>query len=567
MHLVDSLGRSGLEYVCTLHEQAAAIAAEAYGRATNNLGVALVTSGPGASNALTGTAGAWFASTPCLFLSGQVKRSDLKGNSGLRQRGPQELDIVSMAGPITKYAVTVTEPSTIRYHLEKAVALATSGRKGPVWLDIPLDVQASDIEPARLEGYRPLTAGPDPMLPDLVARTMATLRASERPVLLAGNGVHFSGTESSFLQLAEQLGIPVLTTWMGCDLIPDGHPLNFGRPGSIAGRGANFTVQNSDCLISLGARLDFDVTGFDQSRFARAARITVVDIDPAEITKLGMPIEVAIPMDLRVVMPELLRQTRDLPDYGPWLVKCREWKGRYPVVLQEYRGLSDWINPFVFAEALSAELEPGDLVVPGSSGAAIDMFWMAYRSKAGQRAFSTGGLGAMGFGVPAGMGACLAMNRRRTVTVDGDGGFLMNIQELATVAKLDLPVKYFVANNQGYASIRAMQRNHFGGRLIASDPSSGLPLPDLVAVASSFGVPAGRLRGGDDLCAGIRAVLERPGPFVCDVMLDPMFTTSPRMASTVRPDGSMVSRPLEDLWPFLDRDEFRSNMLIPPIED
>jgi len=567
MHLVDSLGRSGLAYVCTLHEQAAAIAAEAYGRASNNLGVVLVTSGPGGINALTGAAGAWFASTPCLILSGQVKRADLKGDSGLRQRGPQENDIVAMAAPITKYAVMVVDPATIRFHLEKAIALATSGRKGPVWIDIPLDVQAADIDPEALEGCDLPAAAPDPALPSQVARAFGFLREACRPVLLAGNGVHFSGTEKTFLALAERLGIPVLTTWMGCDLIPDGHPLFFGRPGTIASRGANFTVQNADCLISLGARLDFDVTGFDQSRYARAARKIVVDVDAAEIAKLGMTVDVPICADLKDAIPELLRQAPSLPGCAPWLEQCREWRDRYPILRPEFREPSDFINPFVFADTLSGELAADDLIVPGSSGSGIDMFWMAYRAKAGQRAFSTGGLGAMGFGLPAGMGACLALGRRRTVTVDGDGGFLMNIQELATVAQLGLPVKYFVANNQGYASIRSMQRNHFQGRLVACDGSSGVALPDLVAVARAMEIPAARIGGRDDLRRGIRDALDAPGPFVCDVLLDPAFTTMPRMSSVVRSDGSMASRPLEDLWPFLDREEFQANMLIPTLED
>jgi len=567
MHLVDSLGASGIPYVCNLHEQASAICAEAYGRATNRLGVALVTSGPGGTNALTGTAGAWFASTPCLFLSGQVKRADLKGLSGVRQRGPQEIDIVAMAGPITKYAVTVTDPATIRFHLEKAIHLATTGRKGPVWLDLPLDVQGADIDPGALEGFVPEAGAAGPDLAGQVAEALRLLAGSERPVLLAGNGVHFSGMEAPFLALAERLGIPVLTTWMGCDLIPDEHPLFFGRPGTIASRGANFTVQNADCLISLGVRLDFDVTGYDQSRYARGARKIVVDVDPAELGKLGMRVDLPICADLGAVIPELLRQAGAPGERGPWLARCRDWKARYPVIRPEYREPSDRINPFVFAEVLSGELAAGDLIVPGSSGMAIDMFWMAYRSKTGQRAFSTGGLGAMGFGVPAGLGACLALGGRRTVTVDGDGGFLMNIQELATIARLGLPVKFFVGNNQGYASIRTMQRNHFQGRLVACDGPSGLALPDIVAVAQSMGLPALRVDGRDDLGARIRQVLEHPGPFVCDVLMDPAFTTSPRMSTVVKPDGAMASRPLEDLWPFLDRDEFRANMLIPVLED
>ena len=568
MHLVDSLGRSGLGFVCTLHEQAAAIAAEAYGRVTNDLGVILVTTGPGGTNALTGVAGAWLASTPCLVLSGQVKRADLKGASGLRQRGPQELDIVAMAAPVTKYAVTVMDPASIRFHLEKAIHLATTGRKGPVWLDIPLDVQGAAIDPATLEGYTPPPVTQVDGLTAQVAQALELLGQAQRPVLLAGNGVHFAGMEQTFLDLVERLGVPVLTTWMGSDLIAYDHPLSFGKPGAVATRAANFTVQNADCLIALGARLDFDVTGFDQSRFARAARKIVVDVDPAELDKLGMVVDVPICGDLAQVLPELLRQAPS-PEgrLGPWLDRCRDWRSRYPLLGAASREPSAFVNPFVFSEVLSEELDARDLVVPGSSGAGLDMFWLAFRPKVGQRAFSTGGLGAMGFGIPAGMGGCLGSGGGRTVTVDGDGGFQMNIQELATLAHLQLPVKYFVLNNQGYGSIRTMQRNHFKGHLVACDASSGLALPDTVAVAKAMGLHAVRLDGREDLRKGIRAVLDTPGPVVCDVLCDPDLTVSPRMSSVVRPDGSMASRPLEDLWPFLDRAEFHANMMIPALED
>ncbi len=567
MHLVDSLGRSGLDYVCNLHEQAAAIAAEAYGRATNNLGVALVTSGPGGTNALTGVAGAWFASTPCLILSVQVKRADLKGASGGRQRGPQEIDIGAMVAPITKYAVMVMDPATIRFHLEKAIALATTGRKGPVWLDIPLDVQAAQIDPEALEGYESPPQAADSVLSEKVAEAFALLGRAQRPILLAGNGVHAAGARKDFLALAERLGLPVLTTWAACDLIPDDHPLCFGKPGTLASRYSNFVLQNCDCLLSLGARLDFDVIGFDPSRFARAAKKIVVDVDPAELGKPGSIVDVAICGELSEVLPELLRQTQDAPASGPWLERCRDWKRRYPVMQPEYREPAPLLNAFLFADVLSDELDPEDLLVPGSSGTGLDMFWLAFRAKAGQRAFSTGGLGAMGFGLPAGIGGCLAWGGRRTVTVDGDGGFQMNIQELGLLASLRLPVKYFVLDNQGYASIRSMQRNHFQGYLVACDATCGLHLPDLVAVAQAYGIPALRITGQDDLRVRIREILDAPGPFVCVVALDPSIMAAPRTSSAVREDGTMVSRPLEDLWPFLNREEFLANMIIPPISD
>jgi acetolactate synthase-1/2/3 large subunit len=566
MHLVDSLGScAGLGYECCLHEQACTIAAEAYGRATNRLGVVLVTSGPGGTNTLTGVAGAWLASSPVLVISGQAKRPDLKGDSGARQIGSQEVDIVSVVGPLTKYAVTVMDPATIRYHLEKAVHLASTGRKGPVWLDLPLDVQAAAVEPEAMDGFVPPEPAPPAELPAQVAQALAMLAAAERPVLFAGNGVHSAGAGQPFLALAERLGIPVMTTWGACDLIPFEHPLCFGRPGPVASRASNFILQNADFLMTLGVRLDFDTTGYDQSQFARGARKVVVDIDPAEIGKLRMKVDLPIHCDCALVLAEAARQcgSRPGPDRNAWLARCRDWKTRYPILPAGAGETGEQINPFHFYTVLSEELAGNDLVLPCSSGAAVDMFWMVYRPKAGQRAFSTGGLGSMGFGLPAALGGCLAMGGRRTITMEGDGGSWMNIQEMATLARLGLPIKYFVMNNGGYGSVRTMQRHHFQGRLVACEPASGLPLPDILPVAKAFGLPAIRMTRPGEVRARIREVLDAEGPVVCDVVLDPEILLAPKVSSVVTASGGMVSRPLEDLWPFLDRDELRANMLIP----
>jgi len=574
MHLNDSLGKyPELEYVCNLHEQASAIAAEAYARVTNLLGVALVTTGPGGTNAITGVAGAWLESTPCLIISGQVKRADMKGELQIRQRGPQELDIISIVKSITKYAVTVTDPTSIRYHLEKAVALATSGRKGPVWLDIPLDVQAASIEPDSLPGFNrgemETSETIQPTLAKQVEETIKLLNHAERPVLLVGNGVRSAGADELILKLVDMLGIPVLTTWMGIDLISDECPFFFGKPGTVASRSSNFIVQNSDCLISIGARLDFAVTGFDQTRFARLAKKIVVDIDAGELRKLNMTVEVSVCADARAFIREMLdnRSSIQPRDRKPWLSRCSEWKAKYPVVLPEYWQQEKTVNVYVFASILADELTKDDLLIPGSSGADIDKFWISYRVKTGQRLFSTGGLGAMGFGVPASIGGCLASGRKRTITVDGDGGLQLNIQELETIARLKLPIKFFVLNNQGYASIRSSQRTHFNGHLVGCGPSSGLTFPNTLKIAAAYGIESMRISNQSNLRETIQTVLQMPGPVVCDVMTDPDQMVAPRVSSYVREDGSMVSRPLEDLWPFLDRSEFLSNMLIPPISE
>jgi acetolactate synthase I/II/III large subunit len=571
MHLNDALGlRKDVQFVSTLHEQAAAIAAEAYARVTNNLGVALVTTGPGGTNAITGVAGAWLESTPCLILSGQVKRADLKGSLGVRQLGPQEVDIVSIVTPITKYAVTVMDPLSIGYEMDKALHLARTGRPGPVWLDIPLDVQGAQIDPAVLERYdagsaKPLSAD----VADQIERTIDLLNAAERPVLLVGNGVRLAGAGDAMLRLVDALDIPVLATWMGADLLWETHPRYFGKPGTVASRGANYTLQNADLLLSIGARLDVPVTGFDRTQFARAAQVVVVDIDPTEINKLGAVVDLPICADAGAFISGVLERSGTIAavDRTAWLERCTDWKTRYPVILPEYWERADFVNTYAFSSVLADELDGNDLIIPGSSGVGIDTFWLAFAVKQGQRLFSTGGLGAMGFGLPASIGGCLASGRKRTISVDGDGGFQLNIQELETVVRLDLPIKFFVINNDGYASIRASQNNHFHGNLVGSDASSGLTLPDLMKIGAAYGIATERITENAGLKAGIRAALDRPGPVLCEVVVAPDQAIGPRVSSALRPDGSIVSRPLEDLWPFLDRDELRANMLIPMLDD
>lgn len=574
MHLNDSLGKSrDLEFVCNLHEQASAMAAEVYARVTGNLGVCLVTTGPGGTNAVTGLAGAWLESTPCLFVSGQVKRADLKRDLGVRQLGVQELDIVEIVRSITKYAALVTDPTSIRYQLEKAVALARHGRPGPVWIDIPLDVQAAPIDENNLPGFDtadlPPTGQPTESLRELAWRTLDLLNAAERPVLLIGNGVHDARGEAELRRLIDRLQIPVLRTWIGADLLPDDHPLCFGKPGVVAARGANFTLQNADFLLSVGVRLDFAVTGYDQAQFARAARKVVVDVDQAELEKLAkLKIDVPVWSDARLFLTALLDAADRLQmrDRKEWLERCRVWKSRYPVVLPEYWNQTGFINTYAFTSVLSDEMSEDELIIPGSSGAALDTFWLALRLKGRQRAIATGGLGAMGYGLPGAVGGAVAAGGRRVVSVDGDGGIQLNIQELATVARLGLPIKFFILNNNGYASIRASQRNYFK-RWMASDPETGLVLPDTLKIAEAYGIPAMRVSDPGQLRERISEVLTRPGPVICEVMVHPDQTIGPRVSSAVRTDGSMVSRPLEDLWPFLDRDEFRANMIVDPLPE
>lgn len=572
MHLVDSLGRcKDIEYICNLHEQACAIAAEAYARVNNNLGVALVTTGPGGTNSITGVAAAWLDSTPCLFISGQVKRDDLMGNLGVRQLGVQEIDIVSLIRPITKYAVTIMDSSSVRYHLEKALYLAKVGRPGPVWIDIPLDVQAASVEPEMLEGFdlKGIDIKFDQFnLEKQISDVIDLINGSERPVILAGNGIRLAGAEKDFLDLVNQLNIPVLTTWLGIDLLPQSHKLFIGRPGSIAPRGANFALQNSDCLLIIGSRLDMALTGYAHDKFARAAKKIMVDIDSAEIRKIKTTIDIPIYADAKVFIRELLNRINKIKTKpsSSWLPRCQEWKGKYPVVLPEHRMHRGSVSTYFFSEILSDELSGNDLIVPGSSGNCVEIFLLVFKVKAGQRIFHNRGLGAMGFGLPASIGACIASGRKRTICVDGDGGFQLNIQELETVARLKLPIKFFVINNGGYASIRAMQMNYFQ-RKVGADSESGLTLPDIIKVAAAYGLSTMRIVDQNDLRNQIRNVLQLPGPVICEIMAIPDEIRAPRLSSRQRNDGMMISKPLEDLWPFLDRQEFLSNMLIQPLDE
>jgi len=574
MHLNDSLARSEkISHVANLHEQGCAIAAEAYARVTGKLGAAMVTCGPGGTNTITGVTGAWLDSTPVVFISGQVKRADLKKYPGHRQNGVQEVDIVTIVQSITKYAVTITDPALIRFHLEKAYHLATTGRKGPVWIDIPLDVQGSEIVPEQLEGFVPET-GPTkvetPALADSVKDAIAILKSAQRPVLLLGNGIRVAGTIQQAERWVQKLQVPVLTTWLGLDLIPNSDPLLVGRPGGIAPRGANFTLQNCDCLISVGARLDPITTGYAHEKFARAAKKIIIDIDPAELQKLGFPMQIPIVADIADFLAEWERQTvaEKFPDWQPWLSRCQGWKKKYPLLQPEHFPVKGQpLSTYYFSRVLSDVLPEGELIVPGSSGFACEIFFLMLEVKLGQRVFHNRGTGSMGLSVPAAMGACLAAGKKRVVSVDGDGSFQMNLQELAPIAGLNLPIKFFVLNNNGYASIRSSQDNYFKRLHIASDRASGLFLPSVQGLAKAYGVGYRRIETEADLSEQIQEILAVDGPMVCEVLVREDEPRTPRLASVVRPDGGMVSRPLEDLYPFLDRDEFKENMIIPPLEE
>ena len=568
MHLVDSVGRcEGIEYVCNLHEQACAIAADAYGQYTNNLGVALVTTGPGGTNTLTGVAAAWLESTPTLFISGQVKRPDLVGKRGVRQMGFQEMNIVELVKSITKYAVTITEPSTIKYHLEKAAYLSKNGRPGPVWIDIPLDVQAIKVDESNMESFDPEELhliNNNQYLVQQVSQCIDLLNSSERPALLVGNGVRLAKAEVEFFRTMKILNIPVLATWKVIDYFPHDDPNYIGRPGAVAHRAANFTQQTSDFLLTIGARLDLGQTGYNHENFAINAHKVIVDIDENEIKKLNMKIDVPIVSDAKDFLFELLKQKDKIipKDRKSWWERCLQWKEKYPLMQKEYYNVEDGVNNYVFLDVLSECLNSEDIIIPGSSGACSEVTMQAFNVKRGMRVFNSNSLGPMGFAVPASIGGCIASGKKRTICIDGDGGFQMNIQELETVRRLKLPIKYFILENDGYASIVATQKAYFNGFYVASNSSSGLTLPNLEKIADAYSIPYFYIQTHSELKEKINKIIEHEGPVLCSIKVTKQQFTAPRVSSKQNPDGSMTSLPMEDLWPFLERDELNGEIEI-----
>jgi acetolactate synthase-1/2/3 large subunit len=578
MHLDESLAReAALEPICNSHEQASAICAEIYGKTTNNLGAAIVTTGPGGTNAVTGVAGAWLDSTPCIYVSGQVKRPDRMFAAdgrplGMRQLGVQEVDIVSIVKPITKYAVTVLDPQSIRYHMEKAAYIARTGRPGPVWIDLPLDVQAIQVDPSTLAGFDPAELETPASHADPGAAAdavIAALNRSKRPLIFAGNGIRLSQGAKAFTELSHALRVPVVATWCAADLISSEDPLYVGRPGSVASRGSNFALQNCDFLLTIGVRLDFAITGYAPDKLARAAHKVVVDIDAAELAKLAPHVQSPIQCDAKAFIDALLarRGAVGKVDRSDWDRRCADWKTRYPIVSDEHRDPSTRVSVYHLAEVIGTEVTPDDVMTTCNSGSAIEIFLLAYPARTGQRLIHTAGLGAMGYGIPCAIAACLASDRRRTICVDADGGFQFNIQELETVARLGLPIKFFVMNNDGYASIRASQANYFGKASIGCDAGTGLTVPDISKVAASYGLATAVIESNADLGGAVRRVLETPGPIVCDVRVIPDEIRAPRMTSVQRADGTFVSKPLEDLFPFLPREEFLANMIVEPLPE
>ncbi|MDP2998813.1 MAG: thiamine pyrophosphate-binding protein [Bryobacterales bacterium] len=571
MHLNDSIGKAeGLRYVCTHHEQAAAMAAEGYARVTGKTGVLNVTTGPGGINALNGVFGAWTDSIPMLILSGQVKRATCMataGTHGLRQLGDQEVDIIGMVKPIAKYAVLVDDPATIAYHLERAWHLAASGRPGPCWLDIPIDVQSSMIEEGALRHYHPVEDDirwDATRISALCRQVIERIAKARRPVILAGTGVRLAGAIGEFEDVVGGLRIPVTTAWTH-DLIASDDELFCGRSGTIGERAGNFTVQNADVLLILGSRLNIRQVSYNWRSFARAAFKIQVDVDAVELSKPTVKPDLPVHCDLKVFLAEMRKQmiesgysSSNSPVHAEWLAWCRQRRTRYPV-LQGKRRTEKPINPYFFVSELFSMLAADDVVVCGNASACIVPFQTAQLRK-GQRLISNSGAASMGHDLPASVGAAVARDGKRVICLAGDGSIQLNIQELQTIVHHRLPVKIFVLNNGGYLSMRTTQSGFFG-RLIGEGPGSGVSFPDMVKVANAYGIPALHLDSASSIAA-VPEGLAAPGPFLWEVHLDPKQEFEPRVKSRQLPDGTMVSPALEDMYPFLTEEELNSNLLV-----
>ncbi len=563
MHLNDAIGHKK-ELHCTFnhHEQACSIAAEGYARLTGKVAAVCVTSGPGGTNAITGAVGGWQDSIPMFIISGQVKRETTTWSTKipLRQLGDQEFQIVECVKGMTKYAVMITEPMEIRYHLEKAWYLCMNGRKGPVWIDIPLDVQAAWVESEEL---RPFNLDEEnilenPVYEETLSQTVLDkLAKAKRPVILAGTGIRLGEAHADFLELIEQLQIPVVTAWNAHDVLWDTHELYCGRPGTVGTRGGNFVVQNSDLLLVLGCRLNIRQISYNYKQFAPDAYKIIVDIDEAELQKPTIHADLPIHANVKDVLTSLnksLHKQKFEGTHTEWLSWCRMINKKYPAVLPSYYE-SEKLNPYVFMDRLFHQLKEGDVTVTGNGSACVIGFQTA-EIKKNQRLFTNSGCAAMGYGFPAALGACVARKGERVICIDGDGSFQMNIQELQTVVYNQLNIKIVILNNNGYHSIRQTQTNLFKNELIGVCDGNGISFPDMEKIAYAYGIPYVKIDQLENVDAKLKSALEKNGPVMIEAVVDVQQNFAPKLSSKVQPDGTIVSPPIDDMFPFLPREEY-----------
>lgn len=570
MYLVDSLARNPkISSIPMLHEQSVGIAAEAYAQFDNEVSVALVTTGPGVTNAITACAAAWTDSTPVIFISGQVKTSDSSEGTHLRQRGFQEVSTVNIVKNITKYAVRPTSFEELVASLHKAYNFALEGRPGPVWLDIPLDIQNFSLDKIQVQRLEIARTEDNSHQINSDLRLMELIKdwkKAERPLILAGNGIRLAGMTNYFEKLIRKTNTATLLTWKALDLLSDEDTLNAGRPGAIAQRWSNLAQQNADFMLILGARLDTGQIAYRPDSFAREAIKYYVDVDINELNKFKDYKFNLIHSDLALFIPQLFET---VIDFKPtikqlqWNNQIHTWKNRYPLIDPYAHSFRDGISSYIFIEELSKQMSEKDIFVPGSSGACSEISMQAFKVKKGQRVLNSEALGPMGFGIPAPIGAYFASGCRRTICIDGDGGFMMNIQELATVHLHKLNIKYFVQNNNGYGSIKATQDNYFSGRRLGTDKSSGLEIPPIKNLAKAFDIPYFKIASNAEISDTISEILKKDGPIICELVISEKQKTLFRTTNFIDKNGQISTYTMEDITPVLSLDELRNNMYVP----
>lgn len=564
MHLNDAIGHcDGIKCFFNHHEQASAIAAESYARLTGKIAAVCVTSGPGGTNAITGVMGGWLDSIPMFVISGQVKRETTMAacpDLHLRQLGDQEFDIIHSVSNMTKYAVMLTNPKETAYHFEKALYLAMNGRKGPVWIDIPLDVQGAVIDTDELIHFDPasemfweLPKATDKLADDILEK----IKNAKAPLILAGTGIRLGGAEEEFLKVVEKLKIPVSVAWNANDTIAYESPYFAGMSGTVGTRAGNFAVQNCDLLISLGCRLNIRMIGYNHYDFAKNAYKIVADIDPNELAKPTVRADMPVNADVKDLLTKLLeRPYTTSAEHEPWRKWCRGLVEKYPAAEACYYNNGEGLlNPYVFAEKLFEQLNAEDRIVCGNGSASVIMYQCG-KIKQGQRMYANSGCAAMGYALPAAVGAAVCGGR--TVCVDGDGSLMMNLQELATIAYNRLNIKLFVINNNGYHSIRQTQTNLFKPPFVGIDKDSGVGFPDFGKLAEAFGIRYLKTDSERDCSEIIGEALSGAEPCFCEVIVDPKQNFAPKSSSKVLPDGRIVSPSIDDMAPFLPREEFES---------
>jgi acetolactate synthase-1/2/3 large subunit len=545
------------------------MALEAYARTNENFAVGYFSTGPAALNALTGLGGAWQDSVPCLFISGNVKRSNCthtEGVPGLRQFGVQELDIIPVVSSLCKYSVHLINPELIRYDLENSVSIAKSGRPGPVWIDIPMDVQSAYINPLTLTGFQQVQEKPHASASD-INQVFELLKIAERPVIIAGRGIRLAGARELLKELAVNYHIPVVTPYLGVDNLRHDLDVYIGKTGVKGDRAANFTMQNSDLILAIGTSLHITVVGYEYEQFAREAKKVVIDIDITSHLKKTIKLDHLIQSDASYAITEILNALKSskVKKNAEWLNRCIYWKKNYPVCLSEYKDTANAINVYSFMDRISELASEGDVFI-GDAGSAIYAVSQGVKLLHDrQRYIPSSAMATMGYTVPAAIGVSAALGDKRVLAITGDGSLQQNIQELQTFLHYKLPIKLFVWNNDGYLSIRASQKNYFNERYIGEGARSGVSIPDTLKIAHAYGISAARVSDLTKLDLAIQTALNHDGPYILEIITPAEQPIIPTVSSRVNSDGSMSSRPLEDMAPFLDREEYLQNMIVPPI--